>query len=77
MRDMTEGEKARAVVRAWRDAAPVLEAERRQRIRTGRPADLIPTFDGLLEAFFMREGYRTSSGLTTMQAIFRRNREGG
>ena len=73
-RGVTEREMIARWVRQWAEAAPALEAIRREEIRTADNlkvlAALEPAFNHALRSLPMRE----SSGMVEMQRVFRKLR---
>lgn len=68
--ELTEREKILRTIAAWKEAAPMLENDRRKRIRTTNIDAGIRSFVGILPAYLARNGFRKTSGLEEQQRLF-------
>ena len=68
----TEKEKIKQSIEAWKNAGPVLEEERRKRIREADTRAFIEMTAGMVHAYLARNGSRDSSGLVEQQRYFRK-----
>jgi len=66
-----EKNQIRRWIQAWENAAPVLEKERRERIRQADTGAFIRMTSGLLTAYLKEGRCRTGSGLVEQQRLFR------
>lgn len=58
-------------IQNWNDAAPVIERDRRKRIREADTEAFIRMTAGLLPVYLQENGCRTTSGLVEQQRLFR------
>jgi hypothetical protein len=70
---MSELEKEKIIrwIQNWSDAAPVIERERRKRIRGADTGAFIRMTSGLMDGYLKENGCRTTTGLTEQQRLFR------
>jgi hypothetical protein len=66
-----EKNQIRRWIKAWEDAAPALEKERRERILQADTGAFIRMTSGLLAAYLKEGRCRTGSGLVEQQRLFR------
>jgi hypothetical protein len=72
---MDEREKVRLWVDTWREAAPLLEAIRREEIRRADNLDVLASLEGAFNHALRTLPPRTTSGLIEMQAWFAKLRQ--
>ena len=67
-----EKEKIKRTIKAWKNAAPILEQERRKRIQEADTRAFIEMTAGMVLAYLARNGSRDYSGLVEQQRYFRK-----
>ncbi|MBI4907211.1 MAG: hypothetical protein HY820_26540 [Acidobacteria bacterium] len=74
---MTEQERemARRWVQAWKDAAPVLEAVRREDIRRADPVEALAQLECAFNHAVRSQPPRATSGMVEMQRLFAKLRK--
>lgn len=68
--EMTEREKILRTIEAWKEAEPMLEKDRIERIRNTDVERGIRSFAGILTMYLARNGFRKTSGLVELQSLF-------
>jgi len=71
---LSDDEKIRAWVDAWRRAAPVLEEERRRRLRALGPEEAAAAIDALFDLGVSLARPRATTGLVEQQRLFQKVR---